>query len=49
MDYLGKFDLFSRTSENRFGFNLFDMLLCGIIVLVILRGWRAQTKLGYDN
>jgi signal transduction histidine kinase len=37
-------ELFSRTFENRFIFNLFDVLLCGIIVLVILRAWRAQTK-----
>ncbi len=39
-----KLELFSRTFENRFIFNLFDVLLCGIIVLVILRAWRAQTK-----
>lgn len=37
-------ELFSRTFENRFIFNLFDVLLCGIIVVVILRAWRAQTK-----
>jgi signal transduction histidine kinase len=41
---LEKLELFSRTFENRFIFNLFDVLLCGIIVLVILRAWRAQTK-----
>jgi signal transduction histidine kinase len=44
MEPLGKLELFSRTFENRFIFNLFDVLLCGIIVLVILRAWRAQTK-----
>ena len=42
--FLEKVELFSRTFENRFIFNLFDVLLCGIIVLVILRAWRAQTK-----
>lgn len=44
MDMLGKFEPFSRTIENRFVFNLFDLLLCGVIVLVIFRGWRAQHK-----
>jgi signal transduction histidine kinase len=44
MEPLEKLELFSRTFENRFIFNLFDVLLCGIIVLVILRAWRAQTK-----
>ena len=44
MDSLQRLELFSRTFENRFIFNLFDVLLCGIIVLVVLRGWRAQTK-----
>src|SRR6266508_6455426 len=44
MEPLDKLELFSRTFENRFLFNLFDVLLCGIIVLVILRAWRAQTK-----
>lgn len=44
MGPLEKLELFSRTFENRFIFNLFDVLLCGIIVLVILRAWRAQTK-----
>ena len=44
MEPLEKLELFSRTFENRFIFNLFDVLLCGIIVLVILRGWRAQTR-----
>ncbi len=44
MEPLDKLELFSRTFENRFIFNLFDVLLCGIIVLVILRAWRAQTK-----
>jgi signal transduction histidine kinase len=44
MQPLEKLELFSRTFENRFIFSLFDVLLCGIIVLVILRAWRAQTK-----
>ena len=44
MEPLEKLQLFSRTFENRFIFSLFDVLLCGIIVLVILRAWRAQTK-----
>jgi signal transduction histidine kinase len=44
MEPLEKLELFSRTFENSFIFNLFDVLLCGIIVLVILRAWRAQTK-----
>ncbi len=33
--------LFSYTVENRFVFNLFDLLLCGVIGLVLLRGWWA--------
>lgn len=33
-------ELFSPTVENRFVFNLFDLLLCGVILLVVLRGWR---------
>jgi signal transduction histidine kinase len=45
METLEKLELFSQTFENRFIFNLFDVLLCGIIVLVILRAWRAQTKI----
>jgi signal transduction histidine kinase len=44
MEPLEQLQFFSRTFENRFIFNLFDVLLCGIIVLVILRAWRAQTK-----
>ena len=44
MESLQKLELFTRTFENRFIFNLFDVLLCGIIVLVVLRGWRARTK-----
>jgi signal transduction histidine kinase len=44
MEPLERLELFSQTFENRFIFNLFDVLLCGIIVLVILRAWRAQTK-----
>lgn len=42
VDFLGKLELFSRTGENRFVFNLFDLLLCGIIILVILWRWRAR-------
>lgn len=42
MDLLGKLELFSHTPENRFIFSLFDLLLCGVIVLVIVRGWRAR-------
>ncbi len=44
MEPLEELQLFSRTFENRFIFNLFDVLLSGIIVLVILRAWRAHTK-----
>lgn len=44
MNSVQKLELFSRTFENRFIFSLFDVLLCGIIVLVILRAWRAHTK-----
>ena len=44
MEALQKLELFTRTFENRFIFNLFDVLLCGIIVLVVLRGWRARTQ-----
>src|SRR6266511_4243716 len=44
MEPLEKLELFSRTFENTFIFNLFDVLLCGIIVLVILKAWRGQTK-----
>ena len=44
MDSGQELELFTRTFENRFIFNLFDVLLCGIIVLVVLRGWRARTK-----
>ncbi|MBI4456292.1 MAG: hypothetical protein HY644_10375 [Acidobacteria bacterium] len=45
MELLERLELFSRTVENRFVFGLFDLLLCGVIALVILRGWRAHTKL----
>lgn len=31
--------MLSQSIENRFIFNLFDLLLCGVIVLVILREW----------
>jgi signal transduction histidine kinase len=44
MEPLQNLELFSRTFENRFIFNLFDVLVCGIIILLILRAWRAQTK-----
>src|SRR5512141_68072 len=44
MEHLANLELFSRTFENRFIFNLFFVLLCGIIVLVVMRGWRARTK-----
>src|SRR5215470_13358215 len=44
MESVQKLELFTRTLENRFIFSLFDVLLCGIIVLVILRAWRAHTK-----
>lgn len=44
MEPLEELQLFSLTFENRFIFNLFDVLLSGIIVLVILRAWRAHTK-----
>lgn len=43
MEFLGKIELFSRTFDNRFVLNLFNLLLCGVIVLVIVRGWRART------
>ncbi len=44
MDFLNKIELFSRTGENSFVFNLFDLLLCGVIVLVSLRGWRGLPR-----
>lgn len=44
MDIFGQFELFTRTFENRFIFNLFDLLLCGVILLVILRGWRGKKR-----
>ncbi len=43
MELFAKLELFSRTIENRFVFNLFDLLLCGVILLVILRGRRSPT------
>lgn len=45
MEFLSRFDLFSRTFENKFVFDLFDLLLCGVILLVVIRGWRAQTRI----
>ena len=44
MELLGKLELFSRTLENRFVFSLFDLLLCGIILLVIVRGRWTQMR-----
>lgn len=44
MEILGRMELFSRTLENRFIFHLFDLLLCGIIALVIIRRWRSPGK-----
>lgn len=44
MDLLAKLELFSRTLENRFVFSLFDLLLCGIILLVIVRGRWTQMR-----
>jgi signal transduction histidine kinase len=41
MELAGEVELFSYTFDNRFIFDLFDLLLCGVIVLVIVRGWRA--------
>ncbi len=45
MELLSYLELFSRTFENRFVFNLFNLLLCGVITLVIIRRWRAQTRI----
>ncbi|HEY7545451.1 MAG TPA: hypothetical protein VID27_11235, partial [Blastocatellia bacterium] len=42
MELVNKIELFSRTFDNRFVFNLFNLLLCGVIFLVIVRGWRAR-------
>lgn len=44
MEFLGKLEMFTPTVENQFVFDLFNLLLCGVIVLVILRGWRAHTR-----
>lgn len=44
MELWGRMELFSRTLENRFIFYLFDLLLCGIIALVIIRRWRFPGK-----
>jgi signal transduction histidine kinase len=43
-ELLGKLELFSHTFDNRFVFSLFNVLLCGVIVLVIVRGWRQQAR-----
>ncbi|MEW6208621.1 MAG: ATP-binding protein [Acidobacteriota bacterium] len=43
MEFPGNIELFSHTFDNRFILNLFDLLLCGVILLVIVRGWRAHT------
>ncbi len=40
------FELFSRTVENRFIFSLFDLLLCGVILLLILRGRGSEHARG---
>lgn len=40
------FELFSRTVENRFIFSLFDLLLCGVIWLLILRGRGSEHARG---
>ena len=42
MKHLGQFELFSRTVENKFVFSLFDLLLCGVILFVIVWRWRAH-------
>lgn len=49
MELFAKLELFSRTIENRFVFNLFDLLLCGVILLVILRGRRFPTGSASDR
>ncbi|HSE98440.1 MAG TPA: hypothetical protein VLD57_09270, partial [Blastocatellia bacterium] len=41
MGFPDEIEIFSRTFDNIFILNLFDLLLCGVIALVILRGWRA--------
>lgn len=43
MEFLQYFGLFSRTVENRFVFALFDLLLCGVAALVVVRTWRARS------
>lgn len=43
MEFTREVELFSRTYDNRFVFNLFDLLLCGVILFVIVRGWRARS------
>lgn len=40
-----RLELFSRTFDNRFVFSLFDLLLCGVIVFVIVKAWRSHTRL----
>src|SRR5213075_508883 len=42
MEFVTHIELFSRTFDNRFVFSLFDLLLCGVIVLVIVRGSRLD-------
>jgi hypothetical protein len=44
MDLLGKLQFFSRTFENSFVFSLFDLLLCGVILLVIFREQWTQAR-----
>lgn len=43
MELIQHFGLFSRTVENRFVFALFDLLLCGVAALVVVRTWRARS------
>lgn len=44
MEVLGRLELFSRTLENRFVFSLFDLLLCGVILLVIVRSRWTEMR-----
>lgn len=42
MEFLSKISLLSTSIENQFVLELFNLLLCGVIVLVVLRGWRTR-------
>lgn len=44
MSFITNLDLFSPTFDNVFVFNLFDLLLCGVIVLIILRAWQTRSR-----